>query len=174
MGSDDGTMRAWRTHEYGRPAEVLKLDTVPIPVPEAGEVCVEVHGIPFNLNDLERITRGRSYLFTIAHHLLIRDTPRGSHFGGNVFRSAMAFTIVEVGRNRHVTVVRELPRGFTVPLIPAGQVMDQDHPWIGPGAQGPSQVGVNEVAVGAAHDRGFRQHAFILVCLVHTHPPCFC
>jgi NADPH:quinone reductase len=58
MSDDDGTMRAWRTHEYGRPTEVLKLDTVPIPVPEAGEVCVKVQGIPFNLNDLERITGG--------------------------------------------------------------------------------------------------------------------
>src|SRR5262245_61051536 len=58
MGNDDGMMRAWRTHEYGRPTEVLKLDTVPIPVPEAGEVCVQVQGIPFNLNDLERITGG--------------------------------------------------------------------------------------------------------------------
>jgi NADPH2:quinone reductase len=58
MNNDDGTMRAWRTHEYGRPTEVLKLDTVPIPVPEPGEVCVQVQGIPFNLNDLERITGG--------------------------------------------------------------------------------------------------------------------
>src|SRR5215813_12930395 len=56
--SDDGTMRAWRTHEYGRPTEVLRLDTVPIPEPEAGEVRVRVQAIPFNLNDLERITGG--------------------------------------------------------------------------------------------------------------------
>src|SRR6478736_5799870 len=52
--SDDGTMRAWRTHEYGQPTEVLRLDTVPRPEPEAGEV----RAIPFNLNDLERITGG--------------------------------------------------------------------------------------------------------------------
>src|SRR5215470_921172 len=51
------TMRAWRTHEYGpRPTEVLKLDTVPIPEPQAGEVRVQA--IPLNLNDLERITGG--------------------------------------------------------------------------------------------------------------------
>lgn len=56
--SDDGTMRAWRTHEYGQPTEVLQLDTVPVPEPEAGEVRVKVHAIPFNLNDLERITGG--------------------------------------------------------------------------------------------------------------------
>src|SRR5580765_555884 len=53
------SMRAWRTHEYGRRAtEVLQLDTVPVPEPEAGEVRVRVHAIPFNLNDLERITGG--------------------------------------------------------------------------------------------------------------------
>jgi NADPH2:quinone reductase len=51
-------MRAWRTHRYGRPSEVLKLDTVPIPAPGAGELLVRVQAIPLNLNDLERITGG--------------------------------------------------------------------------------------------------------------------
>ena len=58
MQNSDRTMRAWRTHEYGRPTEVLRLDTVPVPTPEAGELRVRVHAIPFNLNDLERITGG--------------------------------------------------------------------------------------------------------------------
>jgi NADPH2:quinone reductase len=53
-----GTMRAWRTHEYGAPLDVLRLDDVPVPEPEAGEVRVHVHAIPLNLNDLERITGG--------------------------------------------------------------------------------------------------------------------
>lgn len=53
------TMRAWRTHEYGpRPTEVLNLDRVPIPEPQAGEVLVRVQAIPLNLNDLERINGG--------------------------------------------------------------------------------------------------------------------
>jgi NADPH2:quinone reductase len=51
-------MRAWRTHQYGRPTEVLKLDDVPVPEPGAGEVRVRVQAIPLNLNDLERITGG--------------------------------------------------------------------------------------------------------------------
>jgi NADPH2:quinone reductase len=52
-------MRAWRTHEYGaRPTEVLRLDHVPIPEPDAGELLVRVQAIPLNLNDLERITGG--------------------------------------------------------------------------------------------------------------------
>ncbi len=52
------TMRAWRTHEYGEPIEVLRLDDVDVPEPGAGEVLVRALGIPFNLNDLERITGG--------------------------------------------------------------------------------------------------------------------
>jgi NADPH2:quinone reductase len=55
---NDVVMRAWRTHEYGRPTDVLKLDTVAIPSPDPGEVCVRVQAIPLNLNDLERITGG--------------------------------------------------------------------------------------------------------------------
>ena len=51
-------MRAWRTHEYGPPLEVLHLDTVPIPEPDVAEVRIRVEGIPLNLNDLERITGG--------------------------------------------------------------------------------------------------------------------
>ncbi|HEY8154102.1 MAG TPA: zinc-binding dehydrogenase [Myxococcota bacterium] len=54
----DGTMRAWRTHRYGPPLEVLRLDAVPIPAPGPGELRVRVQAIPLNLNDLERITGG--------------------------------------------------------------------------------------------------------------------
>jgi len=54
----DPTMRAWRTHRYGAPREVLSLDRVPVPAPGPGEVRVRVQAIPLNLNDLERITGG--------------------------------------------------------------------------------------------------------------------
>ncbi|MEZ5246284.1 MAG: zinc-binding dehydrogenase [Acidimicrobiales bacterium] len=56
--AEDVTMRAWRVHEYGAPLEVLQLETVPVPEPEAGEVRVRVQAIPLNLNDIERITGG--------------------------------------------------------------------------------------------------------------------
>jgi NADPH2:quinone reductase len=51
-------MRAWRTHEYGQPVDVLRLDDVDVPEPGPGEVLVRVLAIPFNLNDLERVTGG--------------------------------------------------------------------------------------------------------------------
>lgn len=54
--SNDTTMRAWRLHEYGQPLDVLRLDEVPVPEPEAGEVRVAVQGIPLNFNDHDRIT----------------------------------------------------------------------------------------------------------------------
>lgn len=55
-------MRAWRTHRYGRPSEVLRLDDVQIPAPGAGELLVRTLAIPLNLNDLERITGGNMML----------------------------------------------------------------------------------------------------------------
>ena len=58
MNPAQATMRAWRTHEYGAPVDVLRLDTIPVPEPEAGDVRVRVQAIPLNLNDLERITGG--------------------------------------------------------------------------------------------------------------------
>jgi len=56
--TEQGSMRAWRTHRYGQPSEVLKLDRVAIPSPGPGELRVRVQAIPLNLNDLERITGG--------------------------------------------------------------------------------------------------------------------
>lgn len=58
MTGSKGTMRAWRVHSYGAPLDVLQLDEVPVPVPDAGDLLVQVEGIPLNLNDLERINGG--------------------------------------------------------------------------------------------------------------------
>ena len=58
MTTVSAQMRAWRLHEYGQPIEVLRLEHVDIPEPGAGELRVKVLGIPFNLNDLERVTGG--------------------------------------------------------------------------------------------------------------------
>ncbi len=41
------TMRAWRVHEFGGP-EVLRLDTVPVPLPGPGEVLVKVAAASIN------------------------------------------------------------------------------------------------------------------------------
>ncbi|MGC8919115.1 hypothetical protein AB7952_09140 [Streptomyces sp. PG2] len=41
--SGPDTMRAVRFHEYGEPADVLRLETVPVPEPGPGRVRVAVH-----------------------------------------------------------------------------------------------------------------------------------
>ena len=56
------SMRAWRTHAWGMdPRETLRLDSVPVPKPDAGELLVRARVIPLNINDMERIT-GRNMM----------------------------------------------------------------------------------------------------------------
>jgi NADPH2:quinone reductase len=55
-------MRAWRVHEFGpEPRDAMRLDTVPLPAPAAGELLVRVQAIPLNLNDIERVN-GRNMM----------------------------------------------------------------------------------------------------------------
>lgn len=56
--SEPRTMRAWRTHAWGQPADVLKLDTIAVPEPGPGELLVRNLAIPLNLNDMERVNGG--------------------------------------------------------------------------------------------------------------------
>ena len=58
MDTAPALMKAWRTHEFTRPSEALKLDMVPVPDPGPAEVRVRVLAISLNLNDLERIKGG--------------------------------------------------------------------------------------------------------------------
>src|SRR4029077_15964193 len=46
------TMRAWRAHELGEPAAVLRLDDVPAPTPGPGEGGVEVEAVGLNFPDV--------------------------------------------------------------------------------------------------------------------------
>lgn len=45
-------MKAWRVHEHGVAAEVLRLDEVPDPEPGPGEVAVAVEAVGLNFPDL--------------------------------------------------------------------------------------------------------------------------
>jgi NADPH2:quinone reductase len=56
--TEQRAMRAWRTHQYGQPCDVKKLEMVPVPEPGPGEVLVRTLAIPLNLNDMERVTGG--------------------------------------------------------------------------------------------------------------------
>jgi NADPH2:quinone reductase len=46
------TVKAWRVHELGAPADVLRLDDVPDPVPGDGELLVRVDACALNFPDV--------------------------------------------------------------------------------------------------------------------------
>ena len=49
--SNSTTMKTLRVQSYGEPAEVLRLENVPIPQPRAGQVRIRVHACAFNPAD---------------------------------------------------------------------------------------------------------------------------
>src|SRR5712671_2597542 len=63
----------------------------------------------------------------IADHLGVGNAAVGAHLGGDVVRVALARTLIEVGADREIAVMREPPRGLDVELAPARQVVDQHH-----------------------------------------------
>jgi NADPH2:quinone reductase len=48
-------VKAWRVHEYGAPRDVLTLDEVDEPEPEADELKIRVSSVTLNFNDLDGI-----------------------------------------------------------------------------------------------------------------------
>lgn len=59
-------MRALRFHEFGEPADVLRLEEAPVPVPIAGTVIVRVHACGLNPAD-----------WALCRGLFPKDLPRG-------------------------------------------------------------------------------------------------
>ncbi|MEZ4277996.1 MAG: zinc-binding dehydrogenase [Myxococcota bacterium] len=62
-GASDGTMKAWRIHEYGPPSKVLRLEHgIPLPMPGDGEIRIRVQAFPLNIHDVERINGGVMFM----------------------------------------------------------------------------------------------------------------
>ena len=111
--SEPTTMRAWRTHEWGRAEEVLKLDTIDVPEPGEGELLVRNHAIPLNLNDLDRGTGGEA----CGH-------------GGEDFRrdpkpAAKLFPRRTLPERKLAMVVGEALDGRRLQRVPAGPRIEQ-------------------------------------------------
>jgi len=70
------TMQALVMHAVGEPADVLRLDTRPVPKPDAGQVRVRVQAAPVHATDLH-ILRGR-YGFAPALPAVSASRARGS------------------------------------------------------------------------------------------------
>jgi NADPH:quinone reductase-like Zn-dependent oxidoreductase len=64
--ADGATMRAIRFHQYGEPADVLRLEDAPIPNPGAGHIRVRVHACGLNPAD-----------WALCRGLFATELPRG-------------------------------------------------------------------------------------------------
>ncbi len=47
------TIRAWRVHQHGEPADALRIDEIDEPVPGAGQVLVRTATTPLNFNEVD-------------------------------------------------------------------------------------------------------------------------
>ncbi len=50
--ADSADVKAWRVHELGEPADVLRLEEVPAPEPGPGEVLLDVEAVALNFPDV--------------------------------------------------------------------------------------------------------------------------
>ena len=63
----------------------------------------------------------------IADHLGVGNAAVGAHLGGDVVRVALARTLIEVGADREIAVMREPTRRLNVELAPAREMVDKHY-----------------------------------------------
>jgi hypothetical protein len=63
----------------------------------------------------------------IADHLGIGNAAVGAHLGGDIVRVALSRTLIEVGADREIAVMREPTRRLDVELAPAREMVDKHH-----------------------------------------------
>src|SRR6185295_14402391 len=102
----------------------------------------------------------------IADGLLIRNAATSANFGSDIFRRAMTGAKIQVGCDRHISMMREFVGHFTVPFIPARHVMRQYHGREWTWSERPSKISVDPFAVRAGKCDCFGQHTFIHISLI--------
>ena len=71
----------------------------------------------------------------IADHLGVGNAAVGAHPGGDVVRVALARTLIEVGADREIAVMREPTRRLNVELAPAREMVDKHNARKGAGTR---------------------------------------
>ncbi|MEM6288303.1 MAG: zinc-dependent alcohol dehydrogenase family protein [Bacteroidota bacterium] len=107
-------MRALRFHEHGRPADVLRLDDIPMPEPGPGEVRVRLTHRPLNPADLSMVrgTYGRS-----------RDLPAvGGNEGAGVV-DALGEGVAGLRLGERVVKLGEAPTWQEAVVLPEADVL---------------------------------------------------
>src|SRR5262249_36741988 len=63
----------------------------------------------------------------IADHLAVGNAAVGAHFGGDVVRVPLALTLIEVGADREIAVMREAARRLDIEFAPAWKMVDEHY-----------------------------------------------
>ncbi len=89
--TDPATMKTLRFHQYGEPADVLRLEDAAIPSPGPGRILVHVHACGLNPAD-----------WALCRGLFARDLPRGVGLEVSGSVEAVGAGVTDVGVGEHV------------------------------------------------------------------------
>ena len=103
----------------------------------------------------------------VADHLVVGHAPDAAHHRRHVLGRAVALALVQVRADRRVAVVGESPRCLPVPLVPPGEVVDQDDARVRARSERSRQVRREHISLVAGEGDGLREHS-----LVHVRPVC--
>lgn len=103
----------------------------------------------------------------VADRLVIGDAACRARLGGHIFGRAVIGPVIQIWAERGVSHPRKTERGFLVPLVSAGHMMNQHHAGERPGPQRAGKIGVDDLPVVAGQADGFGQQTFICIRLVH-------
>jgi NADPH:quinone reductase-like Zn-dependent oxidoreductase len=144
------TMRTVRFHEYGEPADVLRLETAPVPAPGPGRVRIRVHACGLNPAD-----------WALCRGLFAGDLPRG--IGIDV-----SGTVDAVGDGVTGVAVGDLVFGTAdwrgAPAAGAGERAIMDHWTPVPAGLDPTQA----AALPMALETAYRHLAQLRLSAEHT------
>jgi hypothetical protein len=97
----------------------------------------------------------------IANHLRVGDAALGAHLGGDIVRIAVARTLIEVGADREIAVMREAACRLDIEFAPPREVVDQHDTGKGARTRRPGNVGGDGRSLVAADGDVLAGHASV-------------
>src|SRR6266403_4369369 len=97
----------------------------------------------------------------IADHLGVGNAALGAHFGGDVVRIALARTLIKIGADREIAVMREPARRLDVEFAPAREMVDKHHTRKRPRAGGLGHISSDRRSLVAFEGHVLAGHASV-------------
>ncbi len=97
----------------------------------------------------------------VADHLGVGNAALGAYFGRDVVRITLARTLIEVGADREIAVMREAARCLDVQFAPAREMVDKHHTRKRARAGRLGHVGGNRGSLAAFEGHVLASHASV-------------